>query len=369
MICRNSKDNLLKDIFAYLARDLVPLLFIAFLILSVIPNALAAESGAPIPPEKFSDDYYKVYGTPNLTASLDKARIYQGEETTLTMTLTNRGRITSFQINEEPAANRREEILAAQKELELEKQRTVAQDVSIFLQADNKSAIDIKRAVAFPGNIREGQNSARLEFPLETYENTLPGQYRLYARVNYTYQKDVAVKEDEDRPENPDVYYWYDGISQTIPINLIVEKRSNVEFQILDVTPLALQAGSEANVIRIRIKNVGNDRATDLVARLRPESGLYVSVDESPVPILEPGEEAELLYKLDVSKDAVPGKSYQLKVLFEFSDSRRDNLSDWANAYLKIEDGDSGWMQGAVILLVLLAAAALVVVYRRRSKD
>jgi hypothetical protein len=352
----------------YAALHLARFVFVASLILSLssVLLGLAAESGAPIPPERFSADYYKVYGTPNLTASLDKSRIYQGEETALTMTLTNRGRITSFQINEEPAANKREEILAAQRELELEKQRTVAQDVSVLLRAENQSAIDIKRSVAFPGNIREGQTSSRLEFPLEAYENALPGSYRLLAQVNYTYQKDVAAKEDDDRPENPDVYYWYDSLSQTIPIELIVERRSGAQFQVLNVTPTSLRPGSEGNVIRIRVKNVGDDRASDLVARLRPESGLYVSVDESPIPTLAPQEEAELLYKLDVSKDALPGKNYQLKILFQFSDSRREGLTDWENAYVRIEEEGREWALAILLFLALLAAVLIIFIRRKK---
>jgi hypothetical protein len=353
----------------YAALHLARFVFVASLILSLssVLLGLAAESGAPIPPERFSADYYKVYGTPNLTASLDMSRIYQGEATVLTMTLTNRGRITSFEINEEPAANKREEVLAAQRELELEKQRTVAQDVSVLLRAENESAIDIKRSVAFPGNIREGQTSPRLEFPLEAFENALPGSYQLAALVNYTYQKDVAVKEDDDRPENPDVYYWYDSLSQTIPIDLIVERRSGAQFEVLNVTPTSLRPGSEENVVRIRVKNVGDDRATDLVARLRPESGLYVSVDESPIPSLEPQEEADLLYKLDVSKDALPGKNYQLRILFQFSDSRRDDLTDWENAYLRIEEGGRGWLLAIPLFLALLAAVLILAVRRRKK--
>ncbi|NYT10131.1 MAG: hypothetical protein GKC09_09400, partial [Methanosarcinales archaeon] len=317
-------------------------------------------------PEKFSDDYYKVYGRPDLTVSLDSSRLYQGEKTSLFLTLANRGRVTSFQVNEEPGDNMKGELIAAQMELELEKQRTTAQDVSVLLRAENQSAIDIKRSVAFPGNIREGQTSSRLEFPLEAYENALPGSYRLLAQVNYTYQKDVAVKEDDDRPENPDVYYWYDSLSQTIPIDLIVERRSGAQFEVLNVTPTSLRPGSEGNVVRIRVKNVGDDRATDLVARLRPESGLYVSVDESPIPSLEPQEEAELLYKLDVSKDALPGKNYQLRILFQFSDSRRDDLTDWENAYLRIEEGGREWALAILLFLALLAAVLILAV--RRSK-
>jgi hypothetical protein len=328
----------------------------------------AAENGAPIPPERFSDDYYKVYGTPNLTVSLEQTRVYQGEQTSLFLTLTNMGRITSFQVNEEPGANKREELLAAQREQELEKQRTVAQDVSLRLLAENESAIDIKRAVAFPGSIREGQTSARMEFPLEAYKNARPGKYQLDAIVNYTYQRDVAVKGDEDRPESPDVFYWYDSLSQTIPLTLTVERKSSAQFEIIDVSPPTLPVGSQDNVIRVRIKNVGHDTAKDLVARLRPESGVYVSVDESPIQKLPAQQEAELIFKLDVSKDAVPGKRYLLKVLFEFSDSYRDDLTDTENAYLIIEPQSTGRPWAAVFVLIVLVAA-LIAAVKRRSKS
>ncbi len=343
------------------------LIFTIALLLAFSPLSWAIEAGAPIPPEKFSDDYYKVYGTPNLTLSLERSNVYQGEQTSLFLTLTNKGRITSFQVNEEPGANKREELLAAEREQELEKQRTVAQDVSVQLVAENESAIDVKRAVAFPGNIREGQTSPRLEFPLEVYKNTRPGLYRLYALVNYTYQRDVAVKGDEDHPESPDVFYWYDSLSQTIPLALKVERKSGAEFAVQNIRPATLQAGSKDNVIKITIENVGNDTAKDLVARLRPESGLYVSIDESPIPILAPGQEAELAYKLDVSKDAVPGKKYMLKILFEFSDSYRDDLTDTENAYLTIESQSSGFVWAAVLLIIVAAVASIVIVKRRRK--
>jgi len=340
---------------------------IALFILSLIlTSALAIEAGAPVPPEEFGDDYYKVYGTPNLTVSLDRSSIDQGETASLFITLTNRGRITGFEVNEEPGANRREEILAAQREQELEKLRTVAQDVSVLLIAENESAIDIKRSVAFAGSIREGENSQRLEFPIEAYKNTKPRIYNLYAIVNYTYQKDVSVEGDEDRPENPDVYYWYEDLSQTIPISLKVERKSAAEFEVLQVDPSSLQVGSEDNVVKIKIKNIGHDTARDLVARLRPESGIYVSVDESPIAALSPGQEALLVYKLDVSQDAVPEKLYQLKVVFDFSDSFRDDLSDWENAYIKIEPKSSSRLFAAIIIVVL-AAALLIAVKRMRK--
>jgi len=337
------------------------------LVIFALPHSasLAAETGAPIPPEEFGDDYYKVYGTPNLTLSLERSSVDQGEATSLFMILTNRGRISAFEVNEEPGANKREEILAAEREQELEKQRTIAQDVSVELVAQDESAIDIKRAVAFPGNIREGQNSNRLEFPIEVYKNTRPGYYRLDALVNYTYQRDVAVQGDEDHPESPDVFYWYDTLSQRIPITLKVERKSGAEFSVRKVSPARIQAGSKDSVIGITIKNVGNDTARDLVARLRPESGIYVSVDESPIPALAPGEESELIYKVDVSKDAVPGKRYLLKILFEFSDSFRDDLTDSENAYLSVEPRGQGYIWSVGLAVVVIAAGVIIFLKRK----
>ena len=336
------------------------------LILGCQFSAMSAESGAPVPPEKFSDDYYKVFGTPDLAVSLDSNRLYQGEKASLFLTLANRGRVTSFQVNEEPGANKREEIIAAQKEQELEKLRTTAQDVSVRLRAENESAIDITRSVAYPGSIREGQTSARLEFPLEAYENAAPGEYRIYADLNYTYQRDVSVKGDEDRPESPDVFYWYQPLSQTIPLILTVQRHSLAQFAILNTSPQTLSAGSEDNVVKIAIKNVGSEAAKDLVARLVPESGVYVAVDESPIPVLEPGEEAELIYKLDVSKDAVPGKKYRLTVNFEFSDRFRDDLTDWENAYLGIEQDGAVGASAWVLLLFILVAGLVIAI---KNKD
>jgi hypothetical protein len=122
-------------------------------------------------------------------------------------------------------------------------------------------------------------------------------------------------------------------------------------------------------VIRVRIKNIGHDTAKDLVARLRPESGIYVSMDESPIPVLPAQQEAELIFKLDVSKDAVPGKRYQLRILFEFSDSYRDDLTDWENAYLRIEPESTERPLVALLLFIMLAAALIVVAVKRRGKS
>jgi uncharacterized membrane protein len=83
---------------------------------------------------------------------------------------------------------------------------------------------------------------------------------------------------------------------------------------------------------------------------------------------LSPEQEAELIYKIDVSKDAVPGKNYQLKILFEFSDSYRDDLSDWENAYVQVEQESTGRSYSGLLIIIIVLVAALLVVAKKRGK-
>jgi hypothetical protein len=337
----------------------------AVLIISVT-SAAAQDTDALNPPGYFSEDYYKVTGGPKIAASMESSSVYQGEDTSLFLTLSNQGSIESFRVNTMPDRNRQDEMMAAQKELELEGQRTVARDISLKLVAINNSAMRIKRQVAYAGSLKEGQLSPRLEFPLEVYENTDPGAYELLAIPNYTYQRDVAVVANSDRPQDPDIYFWYDSASATIPISLIIERKSGVEIKALETYPSSLLVGSKDNLVRIAVKNVGNDTAKDLVARLRPESGIYVDMDESPIPILQPGQTAELVYKIDISKDAIAGKAYQFTLLFEFSDSYRKDLKDSDHVYLTLDSSwkDMRWWAGAGLLL----AALLALILKARKK-
>jgi hypothetical protein len=313
--------------------------------------------GSPSIPAQFSGDWYQVSGGPDLQVALARSSVYRNENTSLELTLTNVGRVTSFKVLTQPEPSRPEEVLAAQKELQLEALRSTAQDVSVRLVAQNGSAMNLKREVAYAGSLRDGQVSQVLAYPIEVYENTRPGDYTLLAIANYTYQQDVAVKPHSDSPENPDVFYWYNSASQTIPITLHIEKRSKVDLKALSASPGTLTVGSKNNVLKVVIQNQGTDTAKDLVARLRPETGIYVDMDESPIPILGPDDKAELTYKVDVSKDAVGGKPYRFTLLFDFSDIYRKNLQDSDNVYVYIEPSLTAkyWWFAVIVAIVVLA--------------
>ncbi len=343
---------------------------ILLILLASLSLSSAILQSSPNPLEHFPGDYYKLTGSPYLEASLERNSVYQNENTSLFLSLKNIGNVSSIKVNEEPAANAPEEVYAAKMELELEMARTTAQDISVSLflpYPPNESPLEIKRAVAYTSNLRAGQVSPALAFPVEVYKNSSPGDYVVYAALNYTYQRDVAAKPYSSRPQNPDIYYYHDSASQVIPLKLHVERRSGAQFQVEATSPESLAVGSKDNIIRISIENIGYDTARDLVARLRPESGIYVSVDESPIPALRPGEKAELVYKVDVSKDAVPGKRYMFKLLFDFSDSFREDLTDTEHVYLMIKPGGFSPLYLAAALVMATAVAALVIIRRRRE--
>jgi hypothetical protein len=377
-LARNSKNFVRSTfrgpplLFAFLLAIIVSLVFPV--LCQPIPDqgtgmSLAGFQGPLSVPSQFSGDWYSVDGGPDLQISLARSSVYQNEDTSLYLTVTNIGRVTSFKAIDEPAMSRPDEMFAAQKELQLEALRSSAQDVSIQLVAQNKSALNLKREVAYAGSLRDGQVSQPLEYPIEVYENTNPGSYTLYAIANYTYQQDVAVKPHSDNPENPDVFYWYNNARQIIPLTLHIEQKSKVDLKALNVSPVSLSVGSKNNIIKIFIQNNGSDAAKDLVAKLRPETGVYVDMDESPIYLLPPGEKAELVYKVDVSKDAIAGKLYRFTLQFVFSDSYRKNLQDSDYAYIYVQPS-----LGEIIfqywweMMIAAALVVLVLIFRIRGK-
>jgi hypothetical protein len=233
----------------------------------------------------------------------------------------------------------------------------------------NISSMEIKREVAYAGSLRDGQVSSRLEFPIEIFEDTISGDYTLNAIINYTFQKDAAVVASSDRPMNPDVYYWYDSATKMVPLRLYVSRLSGADLKTVGSSPSNLSVGSRNNILTVVVENQGHDLAKDIIARLRPEAGVYVNMDESPIPILEPGQRAELIYTIDVSKDAVPGKPYRLTLNFDFSDSYRKNLEDIDHIYVTIENNLAQRYWWLVIIVVAALAMVVMLLAKRRRRQ
>jgi hypothetical protein len=89
-------------------------------------------------------------------------------------------------------------------------------------------------------------------------------------------------------------------------------------------------------------------------------------MDESPIPTLGPGEKAELVYKVDVSKDAVGGRPYRFTLLFDFSDTYRKNLQDSDHVYISIQPSFADKILQYWWVVVIAAIVALTVIFRIR---
>ena len=158
---------------------------------------------------------------------------------------------------------------------------------------------------------------------------------------------------------------YFIGIKISAVARMMIEQG----LKAMNVSPVSLSVGSKNNVIKIFIRNNGSDTAKDLVARLRPETGVYVDADESPISQLLPGEKAELIYKVDVSKDAVAGKLYRFTLEFDFSDSYRKNLKDSDYAYISVQPGlEEIILQYWWLILIAAALIAMALIFKVRGK-
>jgi len=119
----------------------------------------------------FSENFYDVYGTPNLVASIvGDEKFDRGDEVTLTIDLINRGVVLGFESDRMPDDD--EEIDLARMELGYELQQVNAIGITAMLAAPEDSPIEVKSGPQQAGSIK-GDKGARknVRFNIEIDEN------------------------------------------------------------------------------------------------------------------------------------------------------------------------------------------------------
>ncbi|TFH39065.1 MAG: hypothetical protein E4G94_11465, partial [ANME-2 cluster archaeon] len=149
-----------------------------------------------IPPNqwKFNEDYFTVYGQPEMVVSIIGSAEYERDEaTTVLIQIMNQGKILGFESEDEPAdAN---EIALSKIEQQYESGVTTAVGVVATLLADG-APVDIKSRSQSAGTIVSGQVSEPLQFEIKIWNNAEAGTYPLRLKLTYQYQKDVQVDGD-----------------------------------------------------------------------------------------------------------------------------------------------------------------------------
>jgi hypothetical protein len=293
----------------------------------------------------FSKNFYDVYGTPNLVASIvGDEKFDRGDEVTLTIDLTNRGVVLGFESDRMPDDD--EEIDLAGMELGYELQQVNAIGITAILAAPEDSPIEVKSGPQQAGSIN-GDKGARktVRFNIEIDDNAPAGTYPLVLATSYMYQKNAQVSGNVS-DNRADVNLWYDTLNQTQVLYITVEKLA--DFEVTNVSS-DLRAGEDDRVLSITYLNTGEEQA-------------YLGT-------LAPGESVTGTFVLDTDSGAAI-KSYGIDTEIRFTDSTGESkISESMTAAVTIapliptSEKVKPYILPAVLLVLLALVAAGVRYY------
>lgn len=134
------------------------------------------------------------------------------------------------------------------------------------------------------------------------------------------------------------------------------EKRSTFT---VEPTDASVDAGSSA-VVTVEVTNNGEETLRDVEAKAFADSPLSLSDDTAFVPALDPGESAELKFRISSSGNALE-KTYGISMDFRYEASDGDTkLSDSYDVPVTVTGGDGGSLPFGVFAGVLVVGVGAV---------
>ena len=325
-------------------------------------------------PENFdiSENYYSVYGGPDLSATLiGDNEFSRGDTVTLNIEMMNKGKITGFKVeNEVDLGNYVDEMLQ-QSEMQYEAQATTAVGILATLKSENPN-IKVKSGSQQAGTLRQGKQSSRpTKFTIEINKNTPAGTYPLILELSYQYQHNVQVGGDEFDTTtgvvtNKEVGMWYENKTQTQTINIKVKKEPY--FEVTNVTGDLYP--EEGGMLRVTYKNSGEEPAKDATVRVSAADPFSTTDDQAYLGTLNPGESAVAVFDMDVDETATP-KPYSLnsEILYEDADGH-NQVSDSIKINTEVlpaKESLPGYQ--TVTGVAFMALAAFFVMLRKKRQD
>jgi hypothetical protein len=323
-----------------------------------------------IPYELGGDNYYTMYGGPEISASVSGTDEFErGDTVTLYVDLTNYGRIIGFKEDQTPQTPK--EFALANAELQEEYKKPTALGITASLSSDNNQ-IDVKSGDQVVQSLKSGDKTqAPLKFTLKIGEHAPSGKYPLNLNMSYDYQDNVRVYASElvtsgSSPTlaNFQESYIYQKANQTVPIVITVKKQA--DFEIMN-TSETLSAGSKKAPVYAAYKNIGDDPIKDAVARLSIFKPFSSTDDQAFIGTLQPGEEKTVVFRLDVDSDATP-KEYGINSDIKYTDVNGDTvISESMKIPVRVKAASSSLLLPAVIVLIIIVAAGAYM-YRKKQK-
>jgi len=302
-------------------------IIIILYILVCITVVISGASGAYDVPQtynvprsfEFSKNYYNVYGSPDLEATIIGSNEFErGQTVTLLIDLMNRGKFLGFETENTPSLDN--EIYAARTEIKLEDKIVDAIGISASLSADPGSPIEVKSVSQQVGSIRSGQNAqSPVKFDLKIDKLAKAGEYTLYLDLAYDHQQNVQIINANATTETYDANYWYGMMQQNQTLKIKVKKQA--EFEIIK-TNGSLAAGNEG-IIEITIKNTGEEEARDIKAIITPSDPISTTDDKAYLNKMEPGNVAIATFKVNADSKAV-NKTYAIDTVLRYQTPEGD---------------------------------------------
>ncbi len=283
----------------------------------------------------FGENYYTVYGGPDLTATLvGDSEFSRGDTVTLSINLMNKGTITGFKSedDDDPLSELNQKL--QQTEMSYESQRTTAIGIVATLVSLDPT-VKVKSGPQEAGSLPTGQQTEDpIKFTIEIAKNAPAGAYPLMLNFLYGYQENVQIDGDNETDlgvTNLEIGLWYDVLSQNITIPIYVKEEAN--FEVTDVQG-ELRAGEES-LLYVTYKNTGEIPIKDATVRISASEPFSTTDDQAFIGSMAPGETTVAVFNVNVDEDAT-SKMYAINSEIKYEDvDGHDQISDT----LKIRTG------------------------------
>jgi hypothetical protein len=323
-----------------------------------------------IPYELGGDNYYSMYGGPDLAASIEGTNEFErGDTVTLYVDLTNYGRILGFKEDRTP--QNPTEYALKNAELQEEYKKTTALGIIASL-VSNSSQIEVKSGDQVVQSLKSGEKAASpLKFTVKIANHAPSGKYPLDLDLVYDYQDNVRVDASGLSTEgsspslvNFRTSYVYQKANQTLPIYIVVKKQADFELTGAEGSP---NVGEKKAPIEVTYKNIGDEPVTDAIARLSIFKPFSSTDDQAFIGELAPGEEKTVLFRIDVDSDATP-KDYGINSEIKYTDVNGDSIiSESMKVPVTVNPQAQSLLVPALAVVAVVALAAGLLYKRRKS--
>ncbi len=277
----------------------------------------------------FGENYYTVYGGPNLTAIvIGDTEFARGDTVTVSINLMNKGLITGFKVEKDlsiPASPLDRKL--QQTEFTYEAQKTTAIGIVGFLTSLDP-AVKVKSGQQEVGSLKAGEQTEKpFQYTIEISNNAQAGTYPLILTLMYGYQENIQIDGDNETSlgiTNLEVGMWYEvGVQNiTIPISVKEEAR----FEVTDVSGELV--ADEEGLLSVTFKNVGDLPIKDATVRISASDPFSTTDDQAFIGSIASGESAVALFNLKVDETATT-KMYAINSEIKYEDvDGHDQISD-----------------------------------------